>query len=178
MILRSCPFCGAGDKELLIVDNGEDHRDQIFVICFVCKAQGPQSPSESDACALWNCHGRSPEQRAQIVKFMGVAGVLRRDEPPTWTDLSGVVRVTIQHRGPLKFQKCKAHGALRELVFARDNNTCQNCGAKAQSLDHIISRRNGGSHHPKNLQALCWSCNSGKAALVDTGALNAHPSLA
>ncbi len=34
-------------------------------------------------------------------------------------------------------------------------------------LDHIVSRRNGGSNHPANLQALCDPCNSAKAGLVD-----------
>lgn len=34
-------------------------------------------------------------------------------------------------------------------------------------VDHIVSRRNGGSHHPSNLQALCDPCNSAKVGLVD-----------
>jgi 5-methylcytosine-specific restriction endonuclease McrA len=33
--------------------------------------------------------------------------------------------------------------------------------------DHVISRRNGGSHHPDNMQCLCNSCNSRKANLID-----------
>jgi 5-methylcytosine-specific restriction endonuclease McrA len=34
-------------------------------------------------------------------------------------------------------------------------------------LDHVVSRRNGGSNHPENLQALCEPCNAAKSVLVD-----------
>lgn len=34
-------------------------------------------------------------------------------------------------------------------------------------VDHVISRRNGGSNHPRNLQTLCDHCNCAKASLVD-----------
>lgn len=46
---------------------------------------------------------------------------------------------------------------------------CQGSDGATEDLvaDHVVSRRNGGSHHPDNLQALCQRCNARKAALVD-----------
>jgi 5-methylcytosine-specific restriction endonuclease McrA len=70
-------------------------------------------------------------------------------------------------RGRLK-SRIPAHRALREFVIHRDNYTCQHCGALDDLIaDHIVSRRNGGAHHPDNMQCLCQSCNSRKAATVD-----------
>jgi 5-methylcytosine-specific restriction endonuclease McrA len=37
----------------------------------------------------------------------------------------------------------------------------------ATNADHIVSRRNGGSHHPDSLRVLCDSCNAAKTGLVD-----------
>jgi 5-methylcytosine-specific restriction endonuclease McrA len=69
-------------------------------------------------------------------------------------------------RGRLKM-RIPCHRALRDFVLWRDKK-CQRCGATDDLVaDHIVSRRNGGSHHPLNLQALCQSCNSAKAGLVD-----------
>lgn len=85
-----------------------------------------------------------------------------------WTDLNGRVWQVPQIIGRLKPGKCPGHAALRAYVIARDGSKCKTCGATKDLLaDHILSRRNGGSHHPKNLQCLCQSCNARKASLVD-----------
>lgn len=34
-------------------------------------------------------------------------------------------------------------------------------------LDHTLSRMNGGTNHPSNLQTFCFSCNAAKVGLVD-----------
>lgn len=105
----------------------------------------------------------------------------------TWTDHDGTVRraPTILHR--LKF--CiPLHAALRAFVLRRDGFRCVTCGIPAVDVpenytgrdavmaegndgclvaDHIVSRKNGGAHHPDNLQTLCGSCNSRKAAMID-----------
>ena len=60
-----------------------------------------------------------------------------------------------------------SHRALRSFILARDGS-CKQCGRNEDLVaDHIISRRNGGDHHPDNLQALCQSCNSRKSGLID-----------
>lgn len=84
----------------------------------------------------------------------------------TWTDHNGKEWKVPTIRGRLKM-KIPCHRALREFVIARDK-VCQWCGSSNDLVaDHIVSRRNGGAHHPDNLQALCQSCNSRKVGLVD-----------
>lgn len=100
----------------------------------------------------------------------------------TWIDEEGK-----KHKLPSKSftrlmaSKFPSHVKLRDFVFRRDKYTCQRCGAVAADqypfrcyspkwkkytnliIDHILSIRKDGSHHPDNLQALCGSCNSQKA---------------
>jgi hypothetical protein len=51
-------------------------------------------------------------------------------------------------------------------VFARDNFTCQYCGAKAPAAplqpDHIMPKSRGGSDDSTNLITACFDCNTGK----------------
>ncbi len=104
----------------------------------------------------------------------------------TWFDEHGEEWPTPTILGRLKF-KIPLHARLRAFVLRRDNFTCQYCGVAANEeipedytgrwaighvnhclvADHIVSRRNGGDHHPDNMQALCDSCNAAKAGLVD-----------
>ena len=96
-------------------------------------------------------------------------GLLAKDAPATWTDHEGRTWQTPQIIGRLKPGKCPGHAALRASVIQRDGGKCCWCGSTASLVaDHIISRRNGGAHHPNNLRALCDSCNAAKAGLVDT----------
>lgn len=83
-----------------------------------------------------------------------------------WVDQQGTRRRVPQIRGRLKF-RIPSHRALRDFVFARDEYRCKTCDPLKLVPDHIISRRNGGAHHPDNLQTLCDSCNARKANLVD-----------
>lgn len=54
--------------------------------------------------------------------------------------------------------------ALREFVFARDDFTCQYCGARGVRLecDHIVPVARGGGHDPSNLATACFACNRAK----------------
>jgi 5-methylcytosine-specific restriction endonuclease McrA len=86
----------------------------------------------------------------------------------TWTDHLGVVRRVPQARGRIKFTKSIGYEALRAFVLLRDGHRCRHCGSRdALEIDHVVSRRNGGSHHPNNLQCLCSPCNARKSVLVD-----------
>lgn len=106
--------------------------------------------------------------------------------PEFWTDQLGVSRRVPTCRWRLKFYMA-GHAALRAFVFARDGFVCLDCGDPAVNvpaqytgretvatargsclvMDHVVSRRNGGSHGPENLRTLCDSCNARKAGLVD-----------
>ena len=53
----------------------------------------------------------------------------------------------------------------KKEVFLRDRYTCQYCGKKSQelTLDHVIPRRQHGSHAWNNVVAACSRCNLRKA---------------
>jgi len=113
---------------------------------------------------------------------------------PFWTDHLGTSRHTSGMK-KLHFGRLPSHVALRAFVYRRDCFTCQWCrvsvpapadydgkdnlvtGLKNKDgwdiwfvVDHIVSRRNGGSNHPENLQMLCYTCNSAKSGLIDSKA--------
>ena len=67
---------------------------------------------------------------------------------------------TDYQQGPL-YQK-----ELRSFIFNRSNNQCIYCGAKAEEIDHIIPRNNGGTNSVYNLVASCKSCNEKKSNLT------------
>lgn len=86
-----------------------------------------------------------------------------------WTDHNGTDWIVPQIKGRLK-SRIPAHRALIAFVIHRDGYECQHCSTTDRMqlvADHMLSRRNGGAHHPNNMQCLCQSCNSRKAGLVD-----------
>jgi 5-methylcytosine-specific restriction endonuclease McrA len=51
----------------------------------------------------------------------------------------------------------------RRAVFARDNWTCQYCGARANlTVDHVVPRSKGGPSSWENIVASCAPCNRRK----------------
>jgi hypothetical protein len=62
----------------------------------------------------------------------------------------------------------KLSTSLRYDILARDQYTCQDCGAKASDgarleVDHKVPRSKGGSNDASNLVTLCSDCNHGKS---------------
>jgi 5-methylcytosine-specific restriction endonuclease McrA len=54
----------------------------------------------------------------------------------------------------------------RRAVFARDNWTCQYCGARSNlTVDHVIPRSKGGTSNWDNIVASCAPCNRRKGDL-------------
>ena len=56
----------------------------------------------------------------------------------------------------------RAAALSRKGVFVRDGHRCQYCGARADSIDHIIPRSRGGEHIWENVVAACRRCNAEK----------------
>lgn len=55
--------------------------------------------------------------------------------------------------------------SLRNKIFARDGYKCRTCGApELLVLDHVVPFVLGGVTEESNLQTLCRSCNTEKAA--------------
>jgi 5-methylcytosine-specific restriction endonuclease McrA len=57
---------------------------------------------------------------------------------------------------------CREVSLSRRAVFARDNYTCQYCGGRAESIDHVVPRSRGGEHSWENMVAACRRCNTRK----------------
>ena len=54
---------------------------------------------------------------------------------------------------------------LREFIFNKTKGRCAYCGAKAEEIDHVVARSNGGTNSTHNLVASCRSCNEKKSNL-------------
>ena len=54
---------------------------------------------------------------------------------------------------------------LRSFIFSHSDGKCVYCGAKADEIDHVIPRSNGGTNSTYNLVAACRSCNEKKLNL-------------
>ena len=52
----------------------------------------------------------------------------------------------------------------RIRVLKRDGYICAYCGQEANQVDHVISRKDGGSHDLDNLVACCAKCNQLKSS--------------
>lgn len=95
-------------------------------------------------------------------------GILDADAPDTWTDDRGRTWQTPRTKNALNATRSAGHRSLKEFVLRRDGHSCRWCGSTDDvEVDHIVSRRCGGAHHPRNLRALCGPCNSTKGAVVD-----------
>ena len=73
-------------------------------------------------------------------------------DAPSVLRLRQFVRVPYRATAPL----------TRRAVFARDDWTCQYCGAAAENLDHVVPKSKGGTHTWDNVVAACRRCNSRK----------------
>ena len=71
---------------------------------------------------------------------------------PSVVRLRSFVRVPFQRRAAIS----------RRGVFVRDGGECQYCGARAESIDHVIPRSRGGQHVWENVVAACRRCNTVK----------------
>ena len=110
-----------------------------------------------------------PARRAVVLVLGGKAApmhaspdVIRSEqlvvEVPSVVRLHYFVHVPFQHAGSIS----------RRGVFARDRWTCQYCGDRADSIDHVRPRSRGGEHTWDNVVAACRPCNAKKRdRLVD-----------
>ncbi len=71
-----------------------------------------------------------------------------------------VIRLVYMVKRPLQRRKMS-----RNEIFARDNNSCQYCGAKPRdmTIDHVHPRCMGGEHVWTNVVSACKTCNHRKA---------------
>ena len=104
-------------------------------------------------------------RRAVALLLLGKAEVLQHRDIPIHL-VSGdqsapsIVKMRYSVRRPMPQLRLSRHS-----ILARDNFTCQYCGAKGKELtiDHVIPRWVGGENSWDNLVACCRKCNLKKA---------------
>lgn len=107
-----------------------------------------------------------PLRRAVVLVVCGKAEVVHGDPSglvlhsasdavmvPSVIRLSTFVRVPYRARVPL----------TRAGLMHRDRYRCAYCGARAETIDHVIPRSRGGEHTWQNCVACCVKCNHRKA---------------
>ena len=86
-----------------------------------------------------------------------------------------VIRLTSYVRVPRDAHRRKI---TRRAVFARDDWTCQYCGARSNlTVDHVIPSSKGGPSSWENIVASCAPCNRRKGDAL-AGQAGMHPSQA
>ena len=81
-----------------------------------------------------------------------------------------VIRLVNYVKIPLS--KIVSQKPSKNLIYKRDNHTCQYCGSTRHlTIDHIIPRCRGGDDSWENLVVACSSCNTkkGNIPLEQTG---------
>lgn len=63
--------------------------------------------------------------------------------------------VKVPYRGTLPL--------TRKTLLHRDNHTCQYCGKKGDTIDHVVPRSKGGRHEWTNVVVACRPCNAKKS---------------
>jgi 5-methylcytosine-specific restriction endonuclease McrA len=116
-------------------------------------------------------------RRAISLMLLGKAEVLAsRDRPVATTSgaykAPSVLKMRYQVRRPMPQLRLSRHS-----ILARDNYTCQYCGARGKDLtiDHVIPKWTGGANSWDNLVACCRRCNLKKG---DKTPAQAHMKLA
>ncbi len=105
--------------------------------------------------------GRVTFEQALRMLFREVAIVEEGDNrrmigPHPWPRVIRLVRYVVQRwlDRPARWH--------RGGVFIRDRHRCAYCGAKADTLDHVLPRSRGGAWEWTNIVAACEACNHRK----------------
>ncbi|WP_165913036.1 HNH endonuclease [Tamaricihabitans halophyticus] len=107
-----------------------------------------------------------PMRRAIVLLVCGKAEIVHGDPTgmvlhsarsnvlvPSVIKLSSYVRVPYRGQAPL----------TRAGLMHRDRYRCVYCGARAETIDHVVPRSRGGAHSWQNCVASCAKCNHRKA---------------
>ncbi|HZT42356.1 MAG TPA: HNH endonuclease [Chthonomonadaceae bacterium] len=104
-------------------------------------------------------------RRAIVLVYLGKADILHahEDAGPLTLDGAFAVPSVLRLRGHVK-RPLPELKLSRRTIFARDNFTCQYCGATSKDLtiDHVVPKRHGGQASWDNLVCCCRRCNMRK----------------
>ena len=105
-------------------------------------------------------------RRAVVMVLCGKADVVHED--PTGPELCSATRVlvvptVIRLRSYVRVPYRARIPMTRAALMHRDRFRCAYCGAKADTVDHVVPRSRGGDHSWENCVAACANCNHRKA---------------
>jgi len=103
-------------------------------------------------------------RRAVALLYLGKADVVHEDGQIIHTFTEAMVAPSVVKLRHMVRRPVPQLRLSRRSVFARDDYTCQYCGAVSRDLtiDHVVARRMGGDHTWENVVACCRRCNATK----------------
>lgn len=107
-----------------------------------------------------------PLRRAVVMLLCGKAEMVHEDPAGTVihsASRSVVVPSVIRLRAYVRVPYRARVPMTRAALMHRDGFRCGYCGAKADTVDHIVPRSRGGEHSWENCVACCSTCNHRKA---------------
>nr|WP_253648466.1 HNH endonuclease [Williamsia deligens] len=105
-------------------------------------------------------------RRAVVLVLRERADVVHSDERGSQihsADVSMAVPSVIRLRTYVRVPYRAKIPMTRAALMHRDRFRCGYCGAKADTIDHVVPRSRGGAHNWENCVACCASCNHKKA---------------
>lgn len=164
-------------RQLVPTDARSDRSSGAFPLQVVSDGARPSIPGE-DAVPAWvkrrvlllNATYEPltalPVRRAVVLLVCDKAHAVHEDpqgpvvhsadysvQVPSVIRLHSYVRVPYRARVPM----------TRAALMHRDRFRCAYCGAKAETIDHVVPRSRGGGHSWENCVASCAPCNHRKA---------------
>lgn len=107
-----------------------------------------------------------PLRRAVVLLLCGKADVVHEDPSGLVlhsADRSVVVPSVIRLRTYVHIPYRARMPMTRAALMNRDRFRCAYCGARAETIDHVVPRSRGGDHSWENCVACCADCNHRKA---------------
>lgn len=103
-------------------------------------------------------------KRALLLIYLGKVEILHHDHRIITTSVGSFDSPSVLR---LRYHVNRPHPRLRlsrRGILARDNFTCQYCGAsgKDMTIDHVIPKYRGGKEEWENLVCACHRCNAKK----------------
>lgn len=102
-------------------------------------------------------------RRAIVLLYRKRADLVARSDR-TWhaESVSFTVPSVIRLRRYVPVPYQRSMPISRRAIFLRDDHRCQYCGRRAENIDHVIPKVQGGKHVWENVVASCQRCNSRK----------------
>jgi 5-methylcytosine-specific restriction endonuclease McrA len=104
-----------------------------------------------------------PRRRALVLVLDDKADVVHESDLVFHSErLEVIVPSVVRLRYHVRVPYRRRAALSRSGVFVRDDGRCQYCGARAESIDHVVPRSRGGEHTWENVVAACRACNTRK----------------